>query len=308
MFTLSRPHMRGYTFFPFLIGSCIGLISYAMTQSENWLTAWFWLKTYFDNILSDPIAVLLLLCMAFYFLFPANALIYWINDIFDYETDKNNKRKQSFSAILEPNQAATVTKQILCWNIPFFLVIALLWKLGWYQWFGMMIWLFSIFICLVLGYNAPPVRVKAIPFLDWLFKLQYLIPALIWYLWINGWIADFRPLALLIPMMWVLATHAFAAIPDMKADREGGLQTTTVLLWRQRTLVYVAILYFLATLLAFSILWLTAIIIGITYVTIVTVVLYRRHTVGVFTRFPWVNTMMLLIVCIQLVSYLWRIM
>ncbi|MEO7673038.1 MAG: lycopene elongase, partial [Pyrinomonadaceae bacterium] len=37
-----------------------------------------------------------------YFLFPANLLIYGINDIFDFETDKLNPKKQEYEALVQP--------------------------------------------------------------------------------------------------------------------------------------------------------------------------------------------------------------
>ncbi len=60
-----------------------------------------------------------------YFLFPANLLIYGINDIFDYETDKINPKKINYEKLLTPDKHKIVYIYILSFNLPF-IIYALL--------------------------------------------------------------------------------------------------------------------------------------------------------------------------------------
>lgn len=62
---------------------------------------------------------------ALYFLIPANILIYGINDIFDYETDKLNPKKGdgAYEALVPPERQRSLWKWILLTNIPFFFFV-----------------------------------------------------------------------------------------------------------------------------------------------------------------------------------------
>ena len=64
---------------------------------------------------------------ALYFLIPANILIYGINDIFDYETDKLNPKKgdNAYEALVPPERQRSLWKWIIFTNVPFFFFVPL---------------------------------------------------------------------------------------------------------------------------------------------------------------------------------------
>ena len=79
LISLSRPHFWLYEFGTFFLG----VILAASTLKEVF----------------SPIVVL----WGFYFLWPANFLIYGINDVFDYETDLRNPKKAAYESVLPKN-------------------------------------------------------------------------------------------------------------------------------------------------------------------------------------------------------------
>jgi 4-hydroxybenzoate polyprenyltransferase len=54
-----------------------------------------------------------------YFTIPANLLIYGINDIADYDTDKKNPKKQAYESLLTPDKQKSMRSLIVVTNIPF---------------------------------------------------------------------------------------------------------------------------------------------------------------------------------------------
>ena len=77
---VSRPRFWFYIFGPYILGLLAGVA----TRGE----------------LSNGIYILL----AIYFLYPANLLIYGVNDIFDYETDKLNPKKTDYESFVTPER------------------------------------------------------------------------------------------------------------------------------------------------------------------------------------------------------------
>jgi 4-hydroxybenzoate polyprenyltransferase len=61
----------------------------------------------------------------FYFLIPANILIYGVNDMFDYETDKLNPKKGTYEALVTPEKNKMLWIWIAVTNIPFFFFVLL---------------------------------------------------------------------------------------------------------------------------------------------------------------------------------------
>lgn len=296
MFIQSRPHMRSYTFVSFLLWSTIGIFRYLVLQSSNGITVSYWLHDIWSWIISNPVSLLLMIILLFYFLFPANLLIYWVNDIFDYETDSANKRKLSYEKLLEPHDFSLIRNGILSRNIPFLIAIVVLWWLWWYPGYGHLLWLLTLFIFFAIFYSAPPLRAKSVPFIDWLFKVVYLIPGIIGYLRMFGSLDNISFVVLLSGLLWSLGTHAFSAIPDIKADQKAKIATVATFLGKDKTLAYCAILYFLTTLLSFHAVWPIAIVAGIFYILLVVSVFLNKKTKEIFLWFPWLNTAALLIV------------
>ena len=91
---VSRPRFWFYIFGPYIVGLIAGVV----TRNEllDWRTILF----------------------AVYFLFPANLLIYGVNDIFDYETDRLNEKKLDYESLVETNQHKSLAIWIADFNLP----------------------------------------------------------------------------------------------------------------------------------------------------------------------------------------------
>ncbi len=210
---ISRPRFWIYLLGPYLIGS---ILAFEPTQL---ILQWpFWLGF-------------------IYFTFPANLLIYGVNDIFDYETDKLNPKKQSYETLVTPVEHTSVWTWILITNIP--LVLALYWinPLTLFGWLG--------FIILGVEYSAFPIRAKAKPFLDSIFNILYIFPGVVGYaLFAQSLSLDWR--LLLSAGLWTMAMHTYSAIPDIKADRASQTSTIATVLGSKLTLIYCFICYTLS--------------------------------------------------------------
>ena len=111
---ISRPRFWVYITGPFLIGVV------AASPVQSW-----------------PLIILL----GAYFTFPANLLIYGINDIFDYETDKHNPKKIAYETLVKPKEQKQLWRWIAITNAPFLLLLPLLgnngrWGVAGFLFFG----------------------------------------------------------------------------------------------------------------------------------------------------------------------------
>ena len=94
IFKISRPRFWLYTFGPYLVG----------------LTA-------AANVPSDLLRFDVIF-FALYFLFPANLLIYGVNDIWDFETDSRNRKKTGYETLVRPEHHHTLLLRIAAFNAP----------------------------------------------------------------------------------------------------------------------------------------------------------------------------------------------
>jgi 4-hydroxybenzoate polyprenyltransferase len=218
------------------------------------------------------------------FTFPANLFIYGINDLFDQETDRLNPKKQGYETLLDPRQ----TKRLL-WTIVLSLApgIVLLLFLPQKAFIA-----FLVFLFLGAFYSAPPIRAKARPFLDALFNVLYLLPALVaWYAF-GGRALNWS--LVVAGMAWCMAMHAYSAVPDIAADEQSHLQTVATVLGKRLTLLFCAALYLVSALVAFLSIGPLALVIGGVYLvlmglsacTVTSAQLFRYYR-----WFPWVNSL-----------------
>ena len=232
---VSRPRFWIYTFGPFLVGTAAGMASPA------------------------ELPMLSTVLLGLYFLLPANLLIYGVNDIFDYETDKLNQKKAGYETLVADDRRWELTAWILALNIPF-LVLALLFASD-------LLPAIEGFLFFAIFYSAPPVRAKAVPFLDSAFNVLYVFPGIVAYKLTAG---TYPPAAVLAAgACWTAAMHAYSAIPDIEADRAAGLRTVATLLGPARTLVFCGLLYLAAAALSFEYLSYFSAAAGAVYVAIV---------------------------------------
>ena len=255
---VSRPRFWLYVFGPYLVGLAAGVASR-------------------DDFLRLDVAL-----FAIYFLFPANLLVYGINDIFDFETDRRNPKKAEYEMLVRPESHRALVIAILLLNIPFIVAIVFLAPQALPSLAGFLF--FSIF------YSAPPIRAKAVPILDSAFNILYVFPGAFAYQMLTG---SFMPWILFAAAgLWTMAMHAYSAIPDIRADTEAGVPTIATLLGTNGTLIFCLIAYLASAALAYSYLGYFAIILAAVYTTMIVLSWFSNKEDGVFSLykyFPLVN-------------------
>lgn len=179
---------------------------------------------------------------ALYFTFPANLLVYGVNDIFDYETDKLNPKKTDYEALVTPDRRRFLLLAILVTNLPF--VAALI--------YVPLVASNAIIVFLLLSvfYSARPIRAKTKPFLDSAFNILYVMPGVFAFAAVSGTLPPWQ--AIVAGGLWTAAMHAYSAIPDINSDREAGIMTIATFLGASGTLTACLALYLAASALAFE--------------------------------------------------------
>ena len=191
---ISRPRFWMYLAGPYLLGYFYGLTN---------LTDITWQFAY----------------TLFFFLIPANIYLYGINDYFDRDTDAHNKKKTQKEHRLQTQE----TKKLIAWlAISALLLVPLI---TWSTPGGLI--LLMMWFALSTMYSAPP-RFKAIPFVDFLSNVLYVMPGLYAYHEMTGTLPN--NFVLLAIFAWVWAMHLYSAIPDIKADKKAKLQTAATVL------------------------------------------------------------------------------
>ena len=255
LFRISRPRFWLYTAGPYLLGTL------AVIHRPT-------------NISWQSVALFV------FFLFPANLLIYGVNDVYDYETDKHNPKKAGYERLMAPESRllfAIYTGLVLA---PFIFLLPLLRSNTLLSLAGF--FFFSIF------YSAPPIRAKARPVLDMSFNVLYVFPGIAAY-WVAGGI-HLSPPIIIAATFWCMAMHAFSAIPDIEADRAAHLSTVATLLGLNPTLVLCTILYSISGLLVFPTLGATALVLGGAYASLMALS-WRApaNLFSIYRLFPYLN-------------------
>lgn len=236
--------------------------------------------------LKSPAVFLSPLALAFllYFLFPANLLIYGINDIFDYETDVRNAKKRGYESLVPPDDRKPLGIAITLSNLPFFVLALFLPRPAQFA--------LLAFVLLSVFYSAPPIRAKAKPFLDAAFNALYLCPGYVAYFLAGG--REFSLPTLFAGWAWVMAMQAYSAVPDITADRESETFTVATTLGLKGTLLFCLALYLAAAGLASPALGLLAIPLGLVYAVLMALSLKAGTEEGVmrlYKNFPLLNTL-----------------
>jgi len=185
-----------------------------------------------------------------FFLIPYNLLMYGINDVFDYESDLRNPRKGGIEgALLEPRYHRLTVIAAVASSVPFILYLT---AAGTSASTG---WLY-LFVFTVIAYSAKGLRFKEKPFLDSLTSSSHFVGPMIFGLSIAGANLSEPNLLMLIAAfgLWGIASHAFGAVQDVKADREGGISSIATAIGARATTRFAWLAYFAAALLvAFSV-------------------------------------------------------
>jgi 4-hydroxybenzoate polyprenyltransferase len=183
---------------------------------------------------------------ALFFLIPYNLLMYGLNDVFDYESDLKNPRKGGIEgALLEPRWHRPMTIWSIASCIPFLSFFALTWNLA-------SLIALAGFVFTVIAYSAKGLRFKEIPLFDSITSASHFVgPMIVGLLAAGGDLErSFGPLtwySIAAFTFWGMASHAFGAIQDIKADREAGIASIATALGARRTARFVVALYAAAT-------------------------------------------------------------
>lgn len=255
---VSRPRFWIYVFGPYLVGLAAGAAA------------------------RDDLFRIEHLVFGLYFLLPANLLIYGVNDIFDWETDRLNPKKAEYETLVRPESHRRLWLWIAVLNIPF-LYLAYYWvRPAWAS--------FAVFIILSVFYSAPPIRAKATPIVDSIFNVLYVFPGAFAYQMLTG--AFPPPSIFAAAWLWTMAMHAYSAIPDIDADREARVNTVAALLGRTGTLLFCLVMYVGSGVLAFPYLGYLALPLAAVYVLMIALsfIASGENKVFVIYRyFPLVN-------------------
>lgn len=262
---LSRPRFWPYLFGPYIVG-----IAAAYNQLDF-------------NLLHVGSLIL----GGIFFLFPANLFIYGVNDLFDYETDKNNPKKKSYETLIAPKNRKFFIRVLSVIMVPFvaFLSYSFVMNDSYIA-----VWSLVLFLFFGAGYSTPPIRAKTKPFLDSFFNVLYIFPGFIGYsVMTNSWPSLQIVLA---ATAWVMAMHAFSAVPDIKSDKKANISTIATVLGKNYTIILCEVLYIASAALTFSYLGVFSFIAGFVYIFLM-VLAYNSKTdkdlFKIYKIFPSVN-------------------
>jgi len=240
------------------------------------------------TINSSSLVSLNIIIMFIYFTFPANILIYGVNDLYDKDTDSHNEKKAGYEKALSSNTTKDKTlKAIIFYSNAVFIGYALLN-------FTLLSNIFlAIFILLALQYSAPPLRAKAIPFVDSIVSgFLYILPVFV------SWGILYNTLPPLLPVLagviWAVSMHAYSAVPDINADTKAGIKTGATLLGKNKMLLLCGLLFGLASILAFPYLGWFSFAAGLVYLLIITLSIKKKRpedTLVYYKLFPIINTL-----------------
>ena len=219
-----------------------------------------------------------------YWTLPANLLLYGLNDMFDYETDIQNPKKQHYEKLLYPAERPQLLQLIGLTHLPWLL---LAWVLP-----QPALWGLLLFWVLGAAYSVPPLRLKIRHVLDSLSNGLYIMPGVMGF----GLIASTLPSlqAVVAGIFWCMAMHAFSAVPDIAADRRASLRTIATELGGKRTVMVCLVWYGLAAGLAWPYLGFVSVLLGFVYVAMMAVTWYDfslDRTFRIYRWFPSINTM-----------------
>lgn len=231
--TVSRPRFWIYVFGPFALG---------------WIAA----TPDIANLRFDWQVI----ALAVFFLLPANLLIYGVNDIFDYDTDIKNPKKQGYEFLVKPERYPMLWSGIVVLTLPFLAVLPFV---SWLTILGVVGFLFFS-----LTYSAPPIRAKVRPFFDSIWNVLYVFPGVVGYAVAGGTGVSWT--VFLAAGLWCMAMHAYSAVPDIRADTDAGLATIATRLGSGQTVVLCEVLYTAAAVITFPQLGYVSAVLAIPYI------------------------------------------
>ncbi len=173
-----------------------------------------------------------------YFSFFYNFLMYGVNDIFDYESDLKNPRKNSIEGgLVDKQKHRLLLILIIASNLP---VLIYLFVSG----STISSLLLFLIVFFAFSYSAKPLRFKEIPILDSInSSLHFVLPFVFGLLYGNAISLPWP--AIVAFFLWGAASQALGAIQDIKPDRAAGIASIATKLGAKFTNTYSLVLYIL---------------------------------------------------------------
>lgn len=175
-----------------------------------------------------------------YFLIPYNLAMYGINDVFDYESDLRNPRKGGVEGALPDRRMhrPTILAAVVS-NVPFLVFLVLVGSpLSWL--------VLAVSVFAVVAYSAPGLRFKERPFLDSVISSTHFVSPAVYGLVLADAVFTSQLWFLLGAFfLWGIASHAFGAVQDVAADREGDIASIATVIGAKST-VRLSVLAYLA--------------------------------------------------------------
>ena len=242
----------------------------------------------------------------FFFLVPYNFLMYGINDVFDYESDLRNPRKGGIEgALLDPRY-----HKITIWSSIGFAAMFVVYLL-WVGSDAADFWLLVTLIA-VLAYSVPKLRFKERPFLDSFTSAVHFVGPMVYGLVLAGSsITDPKVIAVIAAFMgWGMASHAFGAVQDVRADKEAGIKSVATQIGARSTVRFAFVLYLLSAAAIMTIGWhgVVASIAVLPYLLIISPYLNItdadcERANGGWKRFIWLNFFAGALISLVVINY-----
>lgn len=190
-----------------------------------------------------------------FFLVPYNLLMYGVNDVFDYASDLRNPRKGGIEGgLVDPARARAVHRRILVAcvvaTVPFVVWLLALGSVA----AGLVL---ALVLVAVVAYSAPVLRFKERPVLDSFTSATHFVGPLLYALVLAGADLGARTTwpVLVAFVLWGMASHAFGAVQDVRADREGGIASVATVLGARPTVRAATAAYVLAAAVLLALPW-----------------------------------------------------
>ncbi|QIK84232.1 prenyltransferase [Sanguibacter sp. HDW7] len=167
---------------------------------------------------------------ALFLLVPYNLAMYGINDVFDHDSDVANPRKGGIEGIvLERGLHRTTLVAAVVTNVPFLVVLLVAGT-------ALANAVLLVAVVAVVGYSAPPLRLKERPVLDSLTSSTHFVAPAVYGVALAGGAWTGEVVAVLVAFFcWGVASHAFGAVQDVRADREAGIGSVATVLGARLT-------------------------------------------------------------------------
>lgn len=183
-----------------------------------------------------------------FFLIPYNLLMYGVNDVFDYESDLLNPRKGGIEGdVVRDRERARAVHRGILWAS----VLTVVPMMAWLALHGSMASFVPLLavVFAVVAYSIPVLRFKERPFLDSFTSAIHFAGPLVYALVLTGagltargtwpiWVAF---------LAWGMASHAFGAVQDVRADREGGIASIGTVMGARVTTWFALAMYVAAS-------------------------------------------------------------